>query len=302
MAVKAKIICKFGCCSFQFLHMNKYQINLLFFSAFLLFAASFYACNKKDNSLQTTGTGNTSSGKLSYGDSIVYIKNSPVDYKISPLVTRKGKYTAYPAGLAIDGTTGDITISRDNDGMLKTETGLRYLITFEDALGNKENTFLTLSGINYADHLYFLSQGDTIADPIYNNAQLASMPCTGSGCVFDEENVANSSGLNIKTNSGIINLAQTVRNGLFGATPENSKNGKEVIIKYRLNDKSSKAVNGLKVLLYYYRTIKDVPEYLTDLVTSREQMFLRVANNSLDENTLTVAAKPRPPCIIIVGQ
>jgi hypothetical protein len=282
--------------------MNKSYLQLLFFSVIALSTVIFYGCAKNVVSENEEPEKQANNYRLTYGDSILYIKNTLTDYKISPQIQRKGHYTVFPEGLDINESTGDITIARDNDGLLKSETGLRYRISFEDDNGTKENTFITLSGINYADHFYHLSQGDSIAYPIYNNMSQSSMPCIGSECIFDEENTANSSGCVIKVNSGQINLAQTVRNGLFGIKPENTKEPKEVIIKYRLNDNSGRAINGLKVLLYYYNSINDVPEYLNTILNERQEMFLRVNTNSSDQRAFKFSSKPRPPCIIIVGK
>jgi hypothetical protein len=297
-----EIFCKFGYNLFQCLFMNKFIKKLLYISAVLTAALFFNGCTKSSIQSVTETKTPTNFKTLSYGDSIIYIKNSNTPYTINPLVARKGRYTSFPEGLIINETTGAITIERNSEGLLKCETGLKYRITFEDEKGNKEKTELTISGINYADHFYHLSQGDSVAYPIYNNVLQANMPCTGAGCTFDEENIANAAGLSVIGTNGQINLAQTVRNGLFGAKPTNTKSSKEVVIKYRLNDQSSKAVNGLKVLLYYYNTINEVPEYLTKLVTERQEMFARFDANPLDQELASFDAKPRPPCIIIVGQ
>jgi hypothetical protein len=287
----------------QCLFMIKYKTNLLFFSAIAFTFLIFNACTKNSGSAAIEPPPiNNAVYKFSYGDSIIYLKNSAANYKISPVVAKKGHYTSLPEGLNLDQTTGDIIIERDKDGMIKNETGLRYRITFEGDKGLVQNTFITLSGINYADRYYRLSQGDSIAYPIYNNVQQTDMPCTGSGCTFDEGNGAGISGLAVKAANGQINLAQTVRNGLFGIKPENTKDPKEVVIKYRLNDESGKAANGIRVLLYYYNSVNDVPDYLGQLITERQQLFMMLSTNSTNQKASGFSAKPRPPCIIIVGQ
>lgn len=226
---------------------------------------------------------------LSYGDSILYLKPSASDYIVYPVNQQAGTYTAFPEGIEIDDNTGAINVS-------KSETGLRYRITHTAPDGTERTATVVLSGINFADRFYRLSQNDSIAEPIYNASTSRPLPVNGS--VFDDGGLANISGCNIQTVNGKINLAQSVRNGLFGNNPSNDDR-KDVEIVYRLNDNSNKAVNKLKVRLYYYTSMATVAPDLLQTLADREAggVFLR----GLSSSSTLQAARPRPPCVIIIA-
>lgn len=224
---------------------------------------------------------------LSYGDSIIYLQPQTNDYVIFPTETRPGTYTGFPEGIEIDDITGAINVS-------KSETGLRYRITHTATDGTVTSTKIVLSGITFPDKYYHLSQNDSIAFPVYNADPSRTLPMAGS--IFDEGNGANTGGCSVTTTNGQINLAQSVRNGIFGTIPQNDVR-KDFEIVYRLNDGSNKAVNKLKVRLYYYERMADVPADLLEILQDREDqgVFLRL-------NGMARIAKPRPPCVIIVNQ
>jgi hypothetical protein len=243
---------------------------------------------------------NSSQLTLSYGDSVLYLRNQATDYIVSPTEQRTGQYVGFPDGIEIDGATGAINLS-------KSETGLRYRITYISPQGDTATTMVVISGINFADKFHHLSQGDSVAFPIYNANILGVLPVNGSS--FDEGNTANSGGCSIKTTDGQINLAQTVRNGVFGTIPQNNAN-QEFDVLYRLNDNSNKALNKIRVKLYYYNTINDVAPDLLQTLQDRQNdgVFLgntavRIPNNSSTARTASAqkAAKPRPPCVIIIA-
>jgi len=224
---------------------------------------------------------------LSYGDSIIYLKVQSSDYIVYPTEQRAGTYSAFPDGIEIDDNTGAINVS-------KSETGLRYRITHTAPDGTETKTLVVLSGITFPDRFYHLSQHDSIAFPVYNANASRILPVSGS--TFDEGNSANSGGCSVQTINGQINLAQSVRNGIFGTTPQNDVR-KDFEIAYRLNDASGKTLNKLKVRLYYYNTMADVaPDLLETLQDRADQgVFLRTTGSAK-------VAKPRPPCVIIVNQ
>lgn len=237
---------------------------------------------------------------LSYGDSILYLKNQATDYIVFPKVSSPGTYTGFPEGIDLDNVTGAINIS-------KSETGLRYRIVHISPAGDSSIAIVVLSGINFTDHFFHLSSGDSIASPVYNASISRTLPVNGS--VFDEGNGANSGGCSVKTDNGKINLAETVRNGIFGSTPVNNVR-KEFDIAYRLNDGSSKSLNKLRVRLYYYQTMADVAPDLLQLLSDRQQdgvfiggniMVPAIGGNIRVPAALTARAKPRPPCIIIIA-
>jgi hypothetical protein len=225
--------------------------------------------------------------KLSYADSILYMRAQAGDYIVYPIDTRPGTYEGFPEGIEIDEATGAINVS-------KSESGLRYRITHTAPDGTVTETKVVLSGITFKDHFYYLSAHDSIALPIYNADANRPLPLNGS--VFDEGNLANSGGCSVRTDNGRINLKETIRNGVFGSPPRNDAQ-QEFEIRYRLNDASGKTENRLKVLLYWYNTINDVPQYVWDILNERtsQGVFLR-------NGTAARAAKPRPPCVIIINQ
>src|SRR6185369_9020841 len=98
------------------------------------------------------------------------------------------------------------------------------------------------------------------------------------GSIFDEGNGANSGGCSVKTVNGQINLAQTVRNGVFGTVPQNDAK-QEFDIIYRLNDQSSNAKNKIKVKVYYYATMNDVAADLLQTLQERESQGVFLGNS-----------------------
>jgi hypothetical protein len=257
------------------------QIKILTGSLLLLVLfITWTACNK--GSSDPIGPYN-----LSYGDSIIYLKAQSADYIVSPTEHRAGTYSGFPDGIEIDDNTGAINVS-------KSETGLRYRITHTAPNGTETKTMIVLSGITFPDKFYRLSQNDSIALPVYNASPARAVPVNGS--TFDEGNGANTGGCSVQTLNGQINLAQSVRNGIFGNIPQNDVR-KDFEIAYRLNDASGKTLNKLKVRLYYYNTMADVaPDLLETLQDRTDQgVFLRTAGTAR-------VAKPRPPCVIIINQ
>jgi hypothetical protein len=262
----------------------------IFVVIILLFATGWFACNKPDN-----GTIDPGPYKLSYGDSIIYLKDQAGDYIVSPTEHRDGIYSVFPEGLEINDATGAINVS-------KSETGLRYRITHKAPDGTETSTMVVLSGVTFSDKYHHFSQNDTMSFPVYNASEARVLPLNGS--VFDEGNGANSGGCSVRTDNGKINLAQCVRNGVFGATPQNNVR-RDFDIVYRLNDGSNKAQNKIRVRLYYYNTMADVPaDVLQDMQARQDEgVFLRNSNLTEANNItrLSNVAKPRPPCVIIIA-
>src|SRR6185503_12822737 len=114
----------------------------IFGFAFLLFTISFVSCKKT--------VSEPGEYKLSYGDSVLYLKNQAGDQIVYPTEHREGVYTAFPDGIEIDDMTGAINLS-------KSETGLRYRITHTTPDGKKTNTLVVVSGVNYTDKFYNLA-------------------------------------------------------------------------------------------------------------------------------------------------
>ncbi len=225
--------------------------------------------------------------KLTYGDSILYMKPGS-DNIIKPTTQKEGRYTGFPEGIEIDETTGAIDL---ND----SETGLRYRITHTALNGTVTETKVVLAGITFKDYFYYLSANDSIANPVYNASASRILPLSGS--IFDEGNLANGGGCSVKTDNGKINLKETIRNGVFGFPPRNDAQ-ETFEIKYRINDGSGKSLNKLKVLLYWYNTVNDIPQYVWDILNDRTTQGVFLRNG--EASRIDQVAKPRPPCVIII--
>src|SRR6185312_333550 len=183
-----------------------------------------------------------------YADSVFYIQNSN-DYFVTPVITKKGTFTSFPDGLNIDQNTGVINVN-------KSETGLKYRITFTPSGSNTATSaFIIISGINYTDKIFNLSLGDSLAVPVYNANKGLAMP--GTTNAFDVSGGCKDAGIAVGGNNGIIKLAATVRSQRIdtGSTAE-------VKLAYKINENSHGAINGLDVQIYFYRTAKDIPQYL----------------------------------------
>jgi len=258
--------------------------NLLFVS--FIGCAFFLAACKKNSAVVEEPVPVPPKYSLSYGDSILYLKSNNGDHIVNPVQQRNGTYTAFPEGIEIDMNTGAINIS-------KSETGLRYRIAFTSFEGDVSETVVLLSGVNYADHYHQIVNGDSISYALYNGN--TTMP----SAQFDIDGAARAQGLAIDPATGAINLWQSKRNGFFGTYPNYTK--KEITIKYKISDASNGAVNSLNVLLYLYKTMRDVPADIQQLMVARQSLFF---NNSAPVNTSSTgaSAKPRPPCVIVIAQ
>jgi hypothetical protein len=261
------------------------------FAFFLV--ASFFACKKKT----VTDNPQPSTSKLNYGDSVFYLKSA--GYVISPVNAKSGTYSAFPNNLNINSTTGAITVSlKGNDG--QSQTGLKYKVKFTSANNEIDSTYITIAGITYVDRFYTLSRNDSIIYPIYNADISKELPA-GS---FSGDNK-----LAINTSNGQINVKETIRRGFF----DNQLNAswKQTTIRYTSNDKSNNAGNSIDVILYYYNSAADVPSNVSALMQAHQRMAVGINGPSVPSTTGAIdnnlssdlsLTKPRPPCIVIVGQ
>ena len=275
-------------------------------STLLILTLLMFSCKKENTS--ASGGNPPGSYQLTYGDSVFYINNAGTDYTVQPLKAGTGQYIGYPEGIDIDSKTGIIRVN-------SSETGLRYRVTFyPDGATDSFSTNIVISGINYLDGFYRLNTADSILRPIYNGSFGSVVPGLNSGTIFDEGSGCNTAGCDVNTVAGTINLAQTVRNGVFGADPTNNDRH-EFELEYRINDKSGKALNNIKVKLYYFNSINDVTPEAYDIISSREGTILGASpikvpfahytsvNGIAQVNgRTTTSAKPRPPCIFILGR
>lgn len=261
------------------------------FIAGLAFILTTVSCNK------TGSVPGDPQFKLSYGDSILYLRSQPGDYIVNPVQHRPGSYTSFPEGIVVDPLTGAINVTQ-------SETGLRYRITHTDPEGKQSIAYIVISGLNYADKLFSVSAGDSILYPVYNADPNRPVPLSGS--VFDEGGEAINKGCAINITNGSINLSKSVRDGLFGSNPENDDKI-EVDVVYRLNDNSGKALNKVRVKLYYYNSINTVTQEMWQTLQDREQQGVFLAAGLGEDPgpaavfTAKAVAKPRPPCIVIIA-
>lgn len=264
----------------------------------LVLLTAFAACRKNK------GNDPGSNYALSYGDSIIYLKATGGDHIVSPVIPMAGKYEGFPEGIQLNDKTGEINVS-------KSETGLRYRITFVPEGSIKTyTTVVLLAGVNYLDAFYFLSKNDTISKAVYNGDLARAVPVSAGKTVFDIGLGCNNEGIAVNTENGNINLMQTIRNGFFGKYPDNDSR-QEFELKYKIDDKSQQAGQAVKIKLYYYNTMADVPQKYFDLLKDREGTILWANNtNPAGELISGIAgvagvqreAKPRPPCIFIIGR
>lgn len=256
-----------------------------------------FACNK-DSVTETVY-------KLSYPDTVLYPQGETSELQvISPVTAKTGTYTSFPDGLDINSTTGAINIHN-------SETGIKYRVYFTDG-SIKDSTLVTVGGINYLDGVYKINAADSIIAPVYNAVIGNSLPGASSGSVFDEGGGCNGGGCAVNLSDARINLAQTVRNGTFGATPANGSS-KEFTLNFRINDNSRKGGNKMKIKIFYFKTLNDITTQVWDLLNGRNGTVINSFNNSnntpIQGNTAGNIVQNsnsgrgrRPPCVVILSQ
>jgi hypothetical protein len=242
----------------------------------------------------------TSGYKLTYGDSLFYLKSK--DYTVSPLMKGVGTYTVFPDNLQFDKTTGAITVTqKGTDG--ESQTGMWYKIKFKSTDGSQtDSTLVLISGLTYVDKFYSLSQNDSIIYPIYNGDPLKGVPQGNYDLTADAKFAINAV-------NGQINIKECLRRGFFSSGVMGT-GWKVATVKYAIKDNSEQAPNKIDLVLYYYRSINEVPSNVSALMQAHQQMTLGLrslpgipSTNGAIENNLPSElslSKPRPPCVIIV--
>jgi hypothetical protein len=261
----------------------------------------------------------------SYGDSILYVQgNAASAYQFKPVNSLgSGVYVAWPAGITIDPQTGIIDAS-------KSEPGSRYNVGFVSAAtGDTAYNQVIIDGVTYADGIYALDSKDSILQPYYNTSAItpwmtdskeAELVAGHSHPRFDAPAAgvasANELGLNVSTADGSINLANSVRQGLFGSNPQNGDT-KEIPIYYRLGDASRHSLLKSTIIVHFYNSVADVPVELLVACQASQKAFAgqgAVLSTEIDaaptSTTPTAAAKtvaaaaapvaPRPPQVVLV--
>lgn len=266
-----------------------------------------------------SGAERSDSGRLSYGDSIFFLRYSGPDYIITP-VTRplvNGYFKANPEGLIIDSLTGNINVSQ-------SVGGVKYKVYYMDSIHQRvDSVRLIISGIDYRDGIYELRSTPVAYDtafPVYNTRTDWLLPCgtedlDGDGglddddnlCIFDETdldddddddiNGVNQDKLLVDEKKGTIDLEASFHAGVFeSSTPANGIT-KDFTFYYRLNDASNRALNKITVRLYHYRYRADIPDWLLAELGQRRTNTAAVYSRPAPVTT----KRQRPPIIIIVS-
>jgi hypothetical protein len=267
------------------------SMRAIHFIILLFVSGIFFSCSKGSGGNEVLNPVVETKTKLAYPDSVFYV-TSTHDYFVSPVNPASGRYFSFPEGLSIDQGSGQINVS-------KSDAGLKYRVSFvENGKPDTLSTFIVISGINYLDGFYNLAKGDSILKPVYNANPAAAVPGIGSGSTFDVGLSCNKQGCSVNERNAEINLAKTVRNGVFGTTPSNNDRH-EFEMTYRIKDNSNQADNLLKVKLYFFNSMNEVTQEAFDIISSRQGTIIGPSNVT----TVPVAnrvAKPRPPCIFII--
>lgn len=231
----------------------------------------------------------TTCNVLQYSDTIFYINDEEINLEL-PKGQPAGTFTSSYQGLALDPVTGAIDVNA-------SETGLRYQVTFTSSDSTTVcRTYITISGINYLDGIYKISDVDSLLKPVYNYRPGSAIPCNkdDGGCnYFGTKNYEE--GFEMDDDEGVINLKESRLRGMFGNAVENGDE-KDVNIVYRIyEDASNGALNRIAVRFIYYDTYDDVPQSLSDLVRNRRMDF---KNGSVRGDQ----RGGRPPQIVIINQ
>lgn len=260
---------------------------------FLAISTLFLFSCKKDPATNTNPA-----EALSYGtDPVFFVKSQ--DYVADPNITEAGTWSAFPDDLKIDNATGRITITKKGKSQ-QSQAGMKYKITFTPTQGEKDSTYITIAGVNYQDRIY--TQNNFMVDPILNASFSNGLP---SGTFSADRNK-----LEIDPVTGQIDLKKTIQNGFFGGDADN-EDWREVTISYKTNDNPNNVTHNIDLIIYYYDSVSDIPSNVSTVMRAHQQLLLGIDPANIpvtsapiddDINDLVSVTKPRPPCIIIVGQ
>jgi hypothetical protein len=259
-----------------------------------------------------TATGTKKCDLIAYSDTLFFLENLKDDLKIKPLVKRDGEYGAFPEGLEINESHGEINVT-------KSESGLRYTVFFVPK-NTKDTCFthLTISGVDYMSKIYLLDKNEKLAVPIYNNNPSLAIPGVNTRTTeFDDDDDDDNGngtldeplpgqqviaqGLDISKIDGKIVLDNSLRKGLLGTNPKNGST-KKLKLFYRLDDKSGKALNRIELEFHYYEKESDVPKSLKDKIFENQNSYYNLNFGLKYARIFRLFRKPRPPQIVIVGR
>ncbi len=281
-----------------------------------LFIISIFSCSKENAVTNMVSSANISDShggggggtfncnQFAYPDTIFYPKQSSSDYIVMPLNVLDGRYGSFPDVMKIDRNSGAINIT-------KSETGLKYVVWFIPN-GTKDTCkkFVTISGINYQDSIFSMSTSSS-SIPIYNANTQNPIACNGT-CQFGQDLV--SQGVAINTSTGVIDLKKSIAKGALGQNPKNGA-FKDFLVKYRISDKSSNALNKIQFRLYYYKTKAQIPDSIMTILNAKKSQVLLEDDEDPEDDNLTIPTvlitnttarqhdagelKCRPPYIIV---
>jgi len=228
-----------------------------------------------------------------YGDTIIYPQPSSGnnDYIVSPVNNPgPGTYLSWPAGLAINSSTGAIDVTQ-------SDAGERFDIGFVKS-GTTDTCISTLiiGGVSYMDSVYVFGNNESQVYPVYDANAFSSFVCGwGSNlpgsCQFDVTGSAASAKVAVDPNNGWIDLQKTLTNGAFGPSPFNGQQISSVIY-YKLNNASNMALQHIQVNLIYYYSKSQISQSLLDSMNTK-------LNNALKNSLIVKSGNSRPPIIII---
>lgn len=221
----------------------------------------------------------------------------------------KGFFTAQPAGLEIDYQTGVIDINQ-------SDTGIRYRVTFTPASNDEPSHFdLVISGVDYVDNVFYLDDQpeNLILRPFLDGdvKRDFNLPSTAYDLPDRKQLTASYFNLAINTNTGEIDLHQTLRDnalgvGQFGLNLRPANGAcKEFSINYQVE--GQEAINTTTIRLYYFDSAKDVPDYLLNQVNKHRSYLgleaVALPNRFVKREALNIvmdANGKKPPNIILL--
>lgn len=299
--------------------------------------AILWACQKDvspgapDPGDQIDSNASGNGARLSYGDTLFYLRNIPAGDTVLPVSrpSAPGFFRSIPAGLVVDSVTGRINIAL-------SETGLRYKIYYVTPAGTAlDSVKLVISGIDYRDAIFQIAGTPVAYDtafPVYNARSGLALPCgdddedddgdiddDDNKCVFDETDLDDDGNddvpgviqdkLMVDIKKGTIDVEASFHAGIFGSSDPASGLSKDFMFYYRLSDASNRALQKITVRIYHFKKLADIPQALLDTLNVRAQMSVAVNSRNpgvYDGRLINLdlyGLKPkRPPIIIIVSQ
>ncbi|HEX6333200.1 MAG TPA: hypothetical protein VFZ78_03175 [Flavisolibacter sp.] len=265
----------------------------IFVAAIILISVVAFVACRRDPAVQDPG-GNTTG--FSYPDSTYYLKSDT--YSIPVTNNKTGTYAVFPQeGLEVHPTTGLITIRNNDIAGPTTETGLRYRITFTPSGGGApEVRYINIGGINYTDVIFYTSDASAKIRPIYNSNRNLSLPAA----TFSARREGGTEPCPINPVTGEIDMKEVLSSNFLRETQ--SQEERNVIVTYTLDDASNKIQQNVLVRLYWYENSTRLAQdgNLPKDIASNAAQVLMVGEPDPPMATLQ-QFKPRPPCIVIVG-